>query len=175
MTKLIVMIGFVVAFAAGWMAGANWSPTLPAQSAEERKEGRSGRGSWLAEKLSLSAEQQKQLDEIWSEISRKGGREEMSKRYELRRERDAAIAALIRLEDMGAYDQVLKQYHEKTESLEGEWRATYQRAVERTKEILTPEQRAKYEEMLSRQGWEGGPRDRGRASATTRPATGPQD
>lgn len=168
MTKLLVVIGFVVAFGAGWMSANTWRPAAPGSNDRERREG-GGRGSWLAQQLELSPEQQKQMDQIWSEVGGRGRREDPSKRNELRKARDASIAALVRESDREAYDRIIADYNSRTEALEAEWKKTFQQAVEKTKEILTPAQRTKYEQLMSR--WENGPRDRGKPSPkpTTQP------
>jgi len=167
MTKLLVMLGFVVAFGAGWMSATTWRHT-PASANDPQHRG-GGRESWLVQQLELTPEQQKQMDQIWSEVSGRGRREDPSKRNELRKSRDAAIAALVRPEDRAAYEKIITDYNASNEALEAEWRKTFQHAVERTKEILTPAQRTKYDQLMSR--WENAPRDRGKASS--HPTTSP--
>lgn len=168
MTRLFVVIGFLVAFGAGWMSAYTWRPAAHNGPEPQHRSG-GGRGSWLAQQLELSPEQQKQMDQIWSEVGGRGRREDPAKRNELRKTRDASISALIRSEDRAAYDKVLSDYTAKIEAMETEWKKAFQQAVERTKEILTPAQRTKYEQLMSR--WENGGRERGRASS--RPTTNP--
>jgi Spy/CpxP family protein refolding chaperone len=170
MTRILVLIGFVIAFGAGWMASGTWHPPHPGGPGEQPPKG--NRGSWLVQQLELTPDQQKQMDQIWSELGGRGGhREDPAKRGELRKERDLAILALIRPEDRAAYDRVMKEYNEKNEAIDQEWKKAFQRAVERTREMLTPQQREKYDKLMSRQGWDGGPRDRGRPP--TRPTSNP--
>jgi len=154
MTKSVITIGFLVAFAAGLVVGMN-----PRQGVAPEPAKPSRRGGWLAAELNLSPQQQQQLDAIWSETAWRGGREREDRRRQLIRERDEAIVALIRPEDKPKYDEILKNYTDQTAALEREWRGSFQTAVERTKEVLTPEQRVKYEEMLKRHESERGPRD----------------
>ena len=167
MTKLLIVFGFMIAFVAGWMSANTWRH-VPASGNDPQHRG-GGRESWLAQQLELTPEQQKQMDQIWSEVGGRGRREDPSKRGELRKSRDAAIAALVRPEDRAAYDRIIQDYNTSNEAMETEWRKTFQQAVEKTKEILTPSQRTKYDQLMSR--WENGPRDRGRASS--RPITNP--
>jgi len=167
MTKLLLLFGFIVAFGAGWMSSGTWSAPHPAAAVEQPHKG--SRGSWLVQQLELTPDQQKRMDAIWSEVGGRGRREDPSKKGELRKERDIAILNLIRPEDRAAYDRVMGEYNDKTGAIEQEWKKTFQRAVEKTREMLTPPQREKYDSLMSRQGWDGGPRDRGRPS--TRPAT----
>jgi Spy/CpxP family protein refolding chaperone len=157
MTRTVVVVGFLVAFAAGWSVGMN------RRVGDAKPASCSGRhGGWLVAELELSAEQQKQLEQIWSDVAKGGWRDRMDRRRQLSRERDEAIAALIRPEDKVRLDEILKQYAESSAAMERESRASYQSAVDQTKAMLTPEQRAKYEEILARHESERGSRDRHR-------------
>lgn len=169
MTRTVVVIGFLVAFAAGWSVGMN------RRGADSEPASRSGRhGGWLAAELKLTADQQKQLEQIWSDVAKGGWRDRMDRRRQLSRERDEAIAALVRSEDKPRLDEILRQYAESAAAMERESRASYQSAVDRTKAMLTPEQRAKYEEILARHESERGSRERhrGERGAASRCANG---
>lgn len=155
MTKAVVIVGFIVAFAAGLVIGLSPQPDA---ASNEPKAGH--HGSSLAAQLSLTPEQQSQLDKIWSETARRGGRERDDRRRRVYKDREDAIAALIRPEDRSRYDEIQKKHAEQMASLESEWRTSFQAAVEQTKRILTPEQRTKYDEMLRRHEFDRGPRDR---------------
>lgn len=170
MTKLMVLLGFLVSFSAGVMVGvvSDHPPRKPDGKPDR------DRSSWLAEQLKLTQEQTKRLQEIWSELARRGGREQVDRRAQLRRQRDESIAALIPEERRKDFERVLSDFAAANEALENEWRSAYRGAVEQTKAILTPDQRERYEQLLLRQGWGGpglGPRDRGRGSS--RPHDGP--
>jgi Spy/CpxP family protein refolding chaperone len=199
MTKVVVMICFAMAFAAGLMVGRQTRPVVvgPESSNPSAATRPSGGRHWsLVRELNLDPNQQKQLEKIWSETARMGGREREDRRRQLRRERDEAIASLVPPEHYGKYDQILKHYFEKTEAIDQEMKAAFDEAVRQTKEILTPEQRAKYEQLLKRhqppQDRDGrGPKDKDREKdkggsrdqsgrrgddptrATPRPATAP--
>ena len=162
-TKLLILVGFVLAFAAGMVVGAGRrdvttssaaSPNGNAPTTNPSTRPSRHRG-FLAAELNLTPEQQEQMNQIWSETARRGGRERDDERRQLRKEREDAIAALIRAEDRAKYDQVLSSYTQQMESLDGQQRANFQAAVERTKQLLTPEQRTKYEALLSRNQWGG--------------------
>ncbi len=165
MTRLIVFVGFIVAFAAGLMVGINRQPAAPQAPGEKRPD----RGSWLADQLQLTPEQQERMSEIW-EGARRGGHQQGDRRRELRDARDKAIADLVRPEDRAAYEQALRDYEKGAEALEAEWKSAFQQSVERTRAILTPEQRDKYETIMARREAEG-LRGRGRPPAR---APGPQ-
>lgn len=164
MTKMIVITGFIVAFSAGIMTGVAWKTRAPGDRPDNHRDPQ----SWIAEQLSLTPEQQAQMKEIWSGFG--GRREGWHKREQIRREKDEAIANLVRPEDMGAYDRILEAAKCKTDALDAEGKDTFQKAVEKTKGILNDEQRKKYEELLSRgpgHGRDG--RERERDKPTTKP------
>jgi Spy/CpxP family protein refolding chaperone len=163
-TKLIVLLGFVVAFSAGLLTGLNsrppappsvvptsTSPTMPGPRRDHDRDG------FLARELNLTPEQREQMKEIWSSVASRGRREQDELRRQYRDERDEAIANLIHTEDLRAYDAILKQFQSKLAAMDQEFSSAWDAAVERTKGILTSEQRTKYEEFLKRnQRWEGG-------------------
>lgn len=165
MTRMIVITGFIIAFGAGLMSGIVWKSYGPGGHKPDKRDPQ----SWIAEQLGLNPEQQKQMKEIWSGFG--GRRDNWQKREQIRRERDEAIASLIRPEDMAAYDQILEAARQKTEALETEGKERFQEAVEKTKAILTEEQRKKYEELLSRGPGHG--RD-GRDRERDKPGPGPK-
>jgi hypothetical protein len=164
--KVILVVGFLITFGAGMVVGWQYRghEVLAAPATTTRPTSRSG---FLEAELNLSAEQREQMKKIWSETAHRGGREQEDRRRQFRKERDEAIAALIRPEDRAKYDTVLKTYSDKSSAMEREWRGNYERAVERTKEILNPEQRKKYEEILKKQE-----NRRAEERATSRPGTG---
>jgi Spy/CpxP family protein refolding chaperone len=166
MTKTLVIVCFVVAFAAGLVVG------LEARRASDPTTTRpSHHSGWLATELSLSPQQQEQLKTIWSETAERGGRGREDRRRQLYRQRDEAIAALIRPEDKSRYDQVLKDYSEQMSALDREWRASFESTVERTRQILTAKQQAKYDELLKHHQSERGPGDRHRGERGREPGS----
>lgn len=176
MTKVLLTVGFAIAFGAGWVMSAGWERRAQQAQAAPATAPAGRGGGFLAAELGLTPEQQERMKKIWSEIARHGGREQGERRNQYRKERDEAIAALIRPEDKDKYDAVLKAYADRQAGLEKEMRAAYERAVEETKKILTPEQGRKYEETLKKREADRGARehDQGRRvedRATSRPGT----
>jgi Spy/CpxP family protein refolding chaperone len=200
MTKFVVILGFVIWFAAGLVTGlylkretnvvvTNPNPTT---NKTDRRFPGPDRGpvGFLERFLDLNAEQKQQMAKIWSEVARRKPWEQEEKRRQFRKEKDDAIAALVRPEDYGKFDQILKTYADRLAALEQEERAAFAKAEEQTKAILRPEQREKYENFLKQHAGDrrGGPggggrdggRDRGpdkehsrRPAADTRPTTRP--
>jgi Spy/CpxP family protein refolding chaperone len=167
MTKLVVIVGFIVAFSAGLMVGmglhqhAATEETSPT-TRPNGSGGSGGRGSWIAQELDLTPQQQEALKKIWADSPDRSRREEHDDaRRQLRRERDEAILALV--PDRSKYDEIMRQYEEKTDALDDAMRKGFEEKVRLTKAHLTPEQNAKYDEMLKRRS-----RDWGRDKETTR-------
>jgi Spy/CpxP family protein refolding chaperone len=177
MTRMVVLAGFLVSFAAGLMVG--WGTDEgpkpgPGGPGGPGPGGRGDRGSFLARELQLTEEQRKQMDEIWSETARRGGpRDGYDQRQQLRRQRDEAIVALIPAERRADYDRILTEHTAANEALEAQWKQRFQQAVERTRAILTPPQQEKYDSLLKRQGWDGRDRDRGDRGERGRPPPPP--
>lgn len=170
MTRIVVVFGFLIAFAAGLAVGIKTrGPAAQPTTRPARHRG------WLAAELNLTAKQQEELNKIWADMARRGEREQGDRRRQLYRERDQAIAAVIRTEDKKRYDGVVKQYEQKLSDLDREWRESFQASVEKTKQILTPEQRVKYEELLKRHQSERGSRDwhHGERRGSSQPASQP--
>lgn len=162
MTRAVVMIGFLIAFAAGLGVGVRVLGEGAAPAARPARH-----GGWLAAELNLTPQQQEQMHLIWSDTASRGGRDRDESRRRLFRQRDEAIAKLIRPEDKARYDEILRDHAERVRSLEEQWRTSFQTAVDRTREILTPEQRARYEEMLRHHQRERGPHERHRGELPT--------
>ncbi|MFI5337566.1 MAG: Spy/CpxP family protein refolding chaperone [Opitutales bacterium] len=186
MTKLVVIAGFVIAFAAGLAVGlfrreSQASPAAP--TAAQTRPSRPDR-SWLVNELNLTAQQEEQMRQIWSATAQWSGRQTEERRRQYRKERDEAILALIPPGERPRYDGIQQACAEQTAALDREWRNSFQAAVEKTKLMLTPEQREKYEAFLKRHPWDRGPRggdrsgrevDRNRQDAdraTSRPEPG---
>ena len=171
-TKLLILAGFLVAFAAGLVVGVQnrqiaaihvpgsaGTPAVPTTGPATRP--LHHRGGMLTETLGLSPDQQTQLNAIWSEIASQGHARDDARR-QARKDREDAIVALIHPEDQSKYQQILDTFTQRQQTIDEQWRSAFQSAVERTKALLTPEQRAKYEELLKRNQWDrGGPRGGG--------------
>jgi Spy/CpxP family protein refolding chaperone len=165
MTRVVVIIGFLVAFAAGFVIGTgrlgSRSPdgTAGGAGSTTRPSGRD-RG-WMERELNLNSEQKEQMRAIWADFARGGPREHEDKRRQLRRQRDEEIAALVRPENMAEYDQIQNRYDEAVAALDKEMRRKFEERVKQTKEILNPEQREKYEKIFKDRERDRDGKDRG--------------
>ena len=147
-TKMILIVSFLVTAAAG--IGVGMLVSWPKPLFDHR--------SRLARELKLSSKQQEQMRKIWSEVGVFPGGRTGQNRRTLTQERDKAIITLLSEEQLTQYQQIVREYEQKLEELSQERRSRIQAAVEQTKQILTPEQASKYEELLNKMG----ERDRGR-------------
>jgi len=148
-TKVLLIVAAVVTFAAGAAVGLSFS---------RARHGPHG-PSWLAAELGLTDLQQEQMREIWSEVMSKTFRNRWEQRRAIAEQRDQAILDLLTEEQRTRYDAILQEYTHKREEMEQQREQAFKEAVERTKQILTPEQAAKYEELLKKRP-ERGPGDR---------------
>lgn len=140
--KIILLVSYLVIFAAGAAGG------LLILKPEHRPHGR----SWLEQELNLTTAQQEQMRKIWSQHIETN---ELDKRKALAAERDKAVKELLSAEQLPKYEQILKEHDRKMAELSQERMEAFQKAVEQTRTILTPEQAKKYEESMKQ------PRERG--------------
>lgn len=163
MTKVVVIFGFLMAFAAGYLVGFNrpipvaTRPDAPGPTTRQNRD----RGSELDSLLNLRPDQKEALRKIWSEMAEGGRKHHEARRKDLRRQRDEKIQALLSPEQKSRFEQIHEEYDEQTKALEREMRANFQKAVEATKAVLDPEQRVKYDQWLERRQWGRGPRGGG--------------
>lgn len=182
MTRLWIIVGFVVALAAGVALGLAWDRGTPTRPAGPHAGGPGGGpggpgpgngggpGGWLAAELQLTPEQRDQFNQIWSESARRGGRDHWTRRSQLRQQRDEAIFKLIPEASHTAYDQIRADYDTHVAALEAEWKQSFQTAVEKTRQLLTEAQRQKYDQIIARHA-----ADRQRRGDGNRPPRGPEN
>ena len=180
MTKVVVIFGFLMAFVAGLIVGVNRpQPVVSNPGASGGGPGsttRPGRGPGeLDALLALRSEQKDAMRKIWSETADRGRKEIENRRNDLRRERDEKTEALLSSDQKANIKQIREKYEQQRDALDAEMRANFQKAVEATKGILDPDQRAKYEQWLERHDWGRGPRggDRGGPGGERGPRGGP--
>jgi len=79
---------------------------------------------------------------------RVGGPDRWERRRALSQRRDERVAALLTEAQRPQYDGILLDYAAELDKLDQERKQAFEQAVERTKQILTPEQARKYAELL---------------------------
>jgi Spy/CpxP family protein refolding chaperone len=159
MTKVVVIIGFVLSFAAGLIVGLETKQTSVASPASppttNPSHGHGGPGQ-LAVELNLTPDQQEKMKTIWSDVAKHGRGENEDRRRQLRSERDDAVTALIPAADKEKFEQIKKNYSDQMAAMDKEMHARFDEAVKKTREILTAEQRSKYDEILARHQFDRG-------------------
>lgn len=168
-TKVILVAAFLLVFAAGGTLGAFiFKLARPAPPPP----------SWLATELNLNDTQREQMRTIWSETMAPLG-QMGERRAKLSQDRDQQITSLLSPDKQAEYEKIKQDYAQKLDGLSQERKKAFDAAVEKTKLILTPEQVAKYDEILKdreqnrQRGEEGGgfgPRHR-RSTSSSRPTT----
>ena len=167
-TKMIVVTGFLVAFAAGLMVGAreriepqskpaNQTLMISTTGPANQPRGRGLRGpssSMIVRELNLTAQQAQQMNDIFKKTA-EVGHELDERRRTAQQTRDDGIIALAKAEQNDKYEQILKNYSTEREKINDQWRNTYASGVEQAKQILSEEQRKRYEEILTRNRWDG--------------------
>jgi len=116
-------------------------------------------GSWLANELQLTPEQQDTMKSIWLAMARENGQKYAEKRREITKERDDEIFALIEDNKKLSYESCVDRYSQQLADLNRERAAAFNEAVTKTLAILDPTQKSKYEAMVN-QGFRGSPWDR---------------
>ena len=140
--RLMMFACFCVAFAAGVAAGVVFA----------RSTGKARHDSWIGRELDLTPAQREQMREIWSNVMSTSRRHRFEQRRNLQEEQEAAILGLLSEEQRAKYEEVKREYAEKSAVMEEASRKAFEEARERTKEILTESQRRQYEELLQRGG-----------------------
>ena len=166
MVKLVVTLGFLVAFSAGLVVGLQTHTSAPAAVVSTTRPTTQPRGGFLPAALNLTPEQQEKMKQIWANVADRDRKEQFDKHNQCRKERDEAILALLSTDQKTTYDDIQKTFRDKNDAIDREMRAEFDRKVEETNEILTPEQRVKYAELRSRRqpfdrGQRGGDRNGG--------------
>ena len=151
-TRLVLAGCFVMTLAAGASVGL-----LLAQGQQPKPR----RESWLTSKLDLTPHQRQQMEQIWSQAIAEA-RRYAHQRTELAQQRDEAIAALLSEEQMAAHEAIIEEYERASEALSQQRRKVFEQARASTRQLLSAEQVAKYDELMKRSDGGGHRSHRGR-------------
>jgi Spy/CpxP family protein refolding chaperone len=125
-------------------------PMLPPDGAGEKT---------LADELQLSPEQRVQMRDIWEGVRDKV-HQAFDEAQDLQRQRDERIVALLTTDEQKAKFQKLSQeFADRYDQLAKDRDEAFNSAVEKTKKLLTEEQRKKYEQILKTHVRPGPPPD----------------
>jgi Spy/CpxP family protein refolding chaperone len=135
-TRIVFVVCFLMAFGAGVSVGALWQK--PEKVVQD---------GWLGE-LNLTPEQREKMKAIWTETMKNSGwQAQRSRRDAAQHDRDEALKAIIPPEHAAMYEEIMASYQKKMDDLAQESRKAKDEAYEKTKEILSEQQRVAYEEL----------------------------
>ncbi|HEY1922431.1 MAG TPA: hypothetical protein VGG44_06670 [Tepidisphaeraceae bacterium] len=165
---VLILVLTVLALSAGMVLGWVWTPL-------QRLEGAHGPHNprpWF-DQLGLSADQQQQMDKIWTDTRQK--RQKMFERFhELDKQRDQQIQSLISDSQRSAYDKIIADYRAGRDQLGKDREALINDANAKSLALLDDSQKAKWDilskEMRSRHGQMGSATQR----SSTQPSQGEQ-
>ncbi len=141
-TKLIILISFIVAFAAGVSVGLVVERT-----------GRTPRGrSILTRELNLTSEQRDQMQKIWEETVGPLRRLQHEQRQKFQKEREEAMLNLLSPEQREQLEKINEAHSLSMEKFAQHRKDLFDEAQEKTKKILSEDQQKKYEEILKDRG-----------------------
>src|SRR5437660_3721759 len=114
MVKLVVTLGFLVAFAAGLVVGMERHWTAPAEAGAPPAPAThpAGPRGVLPAALNLTPEQQEKMKKIWGEGPPHGRGDQNDPRRLARDQRDAAVQSLLTAEQKTKYEEIQKDFQD---------------------------------------------------------------
>jgi hypothetical protein len=106
--------------------------------------------SVLVEELDLTPDQRYRIQQTWSEVAKNHTPVPMSEIEKADAERWQAIDQLLAPQQQTRYAQIQQHFEARMQELDQGNRERTARAEEQTKQLLTPAQREKYEQILAR-------------------------
>ena len=140
-TKAAIVMAFVLALAAGAALGMLGSRSLPRHGGGE---------SWLTNELQLSPEQQKKMNDIWTDLLKTKGHEFGDQMHALQQQREAAIAKLLSDSQKADYQRINDEFAQRGRELWKQAEQQFNAAADRTRLILTDTQRPKYDALVEK-------------------------
>ena len=137
--KLIVFCVFALALSAGLVAGKlDWGSAAGSKSEPT---------SALAAELGLNNAQCEQIRGIWEPL-RQSAKVSFDEARRLEGRRDESIKSLLTQEQLDQYKRITDEYNGAVVALQAKRNSQFREAVEKTKQLLTPSQREKYEQII---------------------------
>ena len=106
--------------------------------------------SVLVEELDLTPDQRYKLQQIWGDVARNRTRVPVEELQKVDDERWRAIERMLTPEQRAEYEQIQEQFEARMRDLEPGNRERVAAAEEQTRQVLTPAQREKYDQLLAR-------------------------
>ncbi len=146
MTKLrvIITMGFLVAFAAGLVAGLVRNNRSDAQLRQTNGPGATQpttRRMSFAQAMGLTAEQDATVRQWREEAFREAMRDVEERRAAIRKQRDEAILPMLTAENRQVYETIMQQYTAAMSQVDRQRPGAFDRLDEKIKGILTDAQR----------------------------------
>lgn len=152
--KLAIVLGFALMFFAGLAVGRSKAPVLPvAAHVEPPKVG-------IEKDLDLSADQRDKIKKIWDEAGAQAAaqRNEFAQQFhDLDSQRDLALRQMMSDEEWVQYQQILHEHDARVDAVRARTDKPFRDAEQKTRALLTPEQQARYDQMLKDRRHHGGP------------------
>jgi Spy/CpxP family protein refolding chaperone len=142
--QILIAVMSVLALGAGVVAGmvASRLPRVPASPTPA-----AAKGDGLSEQLDLSAAQAQQMREIWETV-RQQVRTSQSEADKLQRGRDEELVAMLSREQRAKFEKISRSYADRFAELRKQRDQAFATAVDKTRNLLSDEQRRKYDEIL---------------------------
>lgn len=145
--ELLLIALTVLALGAGVAAGLLAS-RLPAAAVEAPP---IADATPLAAELHLTSSQQDQMREIWEAV-RDEIRTSFERAQRLHRQRDQALLQILTDEQKAQFEAISREYADRFSEISSDRDQVFQSAVERTKMLLSAEQRERYDHILRSRG-----------------------
>ena len=140
--KVVLVLLFVLTLGAGLVSGMLLARP-PVASAATQPLARTPLGA----ELGLTPDQAARMHDIWE-----GVRDEVDdcfrRAQQAQQRRDAALVALLTDDQKAAFAKSQQEYTDTVNSLKVQRDTAFQRAVQRTEQILSPSQRSRYHQIL---------------------------
>lgn len=142
---ILIVIAPLLALGAG-VAGGVLMSRLPGGAGGASPAGQTQAS--LTDILELSPDQQEQMRQIW-ETARSKVHQTVERAQSLQTQRDEALFALLDVEGKVKFAKISKEFSDRDQNLTRERDAAFTDAVQRTKALLSAEQREKYNRILN--------------------------
>lgn len=137
---VILILMFALAAGAGMVAG-KLSSRVPSTPETHVHQGT------LTEMLHLSPEQNGKMQQIWESVQGKS-RDCMARAQQVQHEEEVALEAMLTDEQKSKLNEIRQKSKEKVTALETQRNAAFKDAVDRTLDILNPDQRTIYKAII---------------------------
>jgi hypothetical protein len=143
--KVVILLGFALMFAAGLAVGR--SGRMAAMAAQRP----SADPSYLAARLNLSPDQLKQMQGIWS-AALEAAPDMPARVHDLDVQRDAEVEKILSPDQRTNFEQLEGDHDQQLATLRAKRDSVMHDAQEKTRAILTPQQRDIFDQIIKENG-----------------------